>query len=529
MPTPLLVLSPQKSLGDLINQALPNFSVHTTTDFSEAIRYVRQNPICVVLLDSELGDIDLAPQELGHGLRQVSKEISLILVLRPGESVTLKGLPLRGTLHKPIALPKLKSLLETLALSSTEPANLDWLKDVNRAARHLTRLTVESSAQAALITHKNELWAYSGHLSREAAQELAQSMQKYWDADSRNDLLKFIRLEATESQHMLYARHLTSAMALALVFDAETPLSAIRAQAGQLVRSLAEVPPEATSRMSLNESAASEEEEEELLPIQQLLGEVPPPIPQKQAAAARSVSFPWEQAPAPAPNRRAVDEPATEPPPAPKAMVIPQEFSRESSPPIRRQENFIVPALEATRAQRKTPAPELEETRAQKPKGDPQSIIETRPQSVTEVAQRLVLESSSAGMYNLNYACLLVPRFQHHHLIGDLAAQLETWVPKICIAFGWRLEHLTIRPDYLQWVVNVPPATAPGQIIRLLRQHTSEKIFEEFPRIKKENLSDDFWAPGYNIIGGGKLHDQQIIRDFIRSARERQGLQGKEK
>ncbi|GAB4492153.1 MAG: hypothetical protein OHK0031_15180 [Anaerolineales bacterium] len=527
MPTPLLVLSPQKSLGELISQALPAFSVQSTADFSEAIRYVRQNPACVVLLDSELGDFDLAPQELGHGLRQVSKDIALVLILRPGESVTLKGLPLRGTLHKPISLPKLKRLLEALASSSTEPASLDWLKDVNRAARHLTRLTVESSAQAALITHKNELWAYSGHLSREAAQELAQSMQKYWDADSRNDLLKFIRLEATESQHMLYARHLTSSMALALVFDAETPLSAIRAQAGQLVRSLAEVPPEATSQMELNESAALEEEE--LLPIQQLLGEVPPPIPQRQDSAARSVSFPWEQAPAPAAGRRAVDEPATEPPPTPKVTVIPQEFSRESSPPIRRQENFIVPALEETRAQRKKATEDVEATRVQKPKGDPQSIIETRPQSVTEVAQRIVLEPSSAGMYNLNYACLLVPRFQNHHLVGDLAARLESWVPQLCVAFGWRLEHLAIRPEYLQWVVNVPPATAPGQIIRLLRKHTSERIFEEFPRIRQENPSDDFWAPGYNIIGGGKLHDQQIIRDFIRSARQRQGLRGEEK
>lgn len=525
MSTPLLVLSPQKTLGELISQALPNFSAYSTTDFSEAIRYVRKNPACLVLLDAELGDLDLSPQEMGQGLRQVSQEIALILVLRPGESMPLAGLPLRGTLHKPISLPKLKNLLENLAAGSAETTGLDWLKDVNRAARHLTRLTVESSAQAALITHKNELWAYSGHLSREAAQELAQSMQKYWDADSRNDLLKFIRLESTESQHMLYARHLTNLMALALVFDAEMPLSAIRAQAGQLVRSLAEVPPEATSQMELNENAA---EEEELLPIQQLLGEVPPPIPLKQAPAARSVSFPWEQAQTAA-NRRAVDEPATEPPPAPKAMPIPQEFSRESSPPIRRQANFVVPALEETRAQHKAATEDLEATRVQKTKSDPQSIIETRPQSVTEVARRIVLESSSAGMYNLNYTCLLIPRFEKHLLVGDLAAQLEAWLPQICLAFGWRLEHLSIRPEYLEWLVNVPPATAPAYIVRTVRQHTSQRIFDEFPRIKKENPADDFWAPGYQIIGGGELHQQQNVRDFIRATRQRQGFLGSEK
>ena len=71
-------------------------------------------------------------------------------------------------------------------------------------------------------------------------------------------------------------------------------------------------------------------------------------------------------------------------------------------------------------------------------------------------------------------------------MTGDLLDQLGEWVPQICIAFGWRLEYISVRPEYLQWIVNVPPATSPGYLMRILRQHTSEKIFAEFPRFKKE-------------------------------------------
>jgi REP element-mobilizing transposase RayT len=116
-----------------------------------------------------------------------------------------------------------------------------------------------------------------------------------------------------------------------------------------------------------------------------------------------------------------------------------------------------------------------------------------------------------------------VPRFTLHYLTGDLADHMPEWLASICIAFGWRLEHLSVRPEYLQWVVNVQPNTSPGQLMRLMRQQTSEKIFTEFPRLKKENPSGDFWAPGYLIMGGNQPHPPQLVKDYIREIRERQG------
>jgi REP element-mobilizing transposase RayT len=116
-----------------------------------------------------------------------------------------------------------------------------------------------------------------------------------------------------------------------------------------------------------------------------------------------------------------------------------------------------------------------------------------------------------------------VPRFSSHYITGDMADQVGEWLPNICIAFGWRLEYLSVRPEYLQWVVNVQPNTSPGYLMRIMRQQISEKIFTEFPRMKKENPSGDFWAPGYLIMGGTQPHPQQLVRDYIRQTRQRQG------
>jgi REP element-mobilizing transposase RayT len=204
------------------------------------------------------------------------------------------------------------------------------------------------------------------------------------------------------------------------------------------------------------------------------------------------------------------------------------QYSRESSPAIRVNDllvsnpdetvEHVVQDFDATMPSKSRPRPE---TPVRRPM--PGELDETRPHSITEVAGRLMLEPIAPGLYNLTYACLLVPRFSSHYLTGDISDRISEWLPQICIAFAWRLEYLAVRPEYVQWVVNVPPATSPGYLMRIMRQQTSEKIFTEFPRLKKENPSGDFWAPGYLIMGGTQPHPPQLVKDYIKQTRTRQG------
>lgn len=147
-----------------------------------------------------------------------------------------------------------------------------------------------------------------------------------------------------------------------------------------------------------------------------------------------------------------------------------------------------------------------------------------RSSPISETGRRVVFEPVTQALYNLNYACLLIPRFPQHNLIGDLSVRLSEWMPHLCIAFAWRMEYLSVRPEYMQWIVNVPPTTAPGYLMRIIRQHMSEKIFADFPRIKGENPSGDFWAPGYVLMGGTHPHPAQLVKDFIQQTRQRQGI-----
>jgi len=529
----LLIVSADTKFSQVLLHGLEQegYRVQITKGKGESVVRADEENSSLAFLDMDLGY--RAVQEIGQALRMLNPEIKLIVFSGEATPPTLDELRPWMFSPKPYFLPDVLNMLNNNSNPASKFSNpqtppgvqtsnsaLPWLGDVTKAAQHLTRLTLESSAQAALITRGDNLWAYAGQLSQGAAKELAVAVTRHWDGQKGSDLLRFVRLEATKAEHMLYATRLADDVVLALVFDAETPFSTIRSQAGQLVTRLSTQSPEVVEQpviqkpLQASYDTPTEYLEEEgnadldIPSIAEILSDIPSPRPE--------------------PGMRPLENDEDFVQPASPSRS--RQYSLESSPAMRidnlsvsNQENdqtveHVVEDLDATMPSKSRPRPE---TPIRRPM--PGELDETRPHSITEVAGRVMLEPISPGLYNLTYACLLVPRFSSHYLTGDTADRVSEWLPQICIAFGWRLEYLAVRPEYVQWVLNVPPATSPGYLMRIMRQQTSEKIFTEFPRLKKENPSGDFWAPGYLIMGGTQPHPPQLVKDYIKQTRTRQG------
>ena len=61
-------------------------------------------------------------------------------------------------------------------------------------------------------------------------------------------------------------------------------------------------------------------------------------------------------------------------------------------------------------------------------------------------------------------------------------------------------------------------------MIRKIRELTSAQLFEEFPRLAKENPSGDFWAPGFIVVHGRRPLASKLVDEFIQQTRARQGV-----
>ena len=134
------------------------------------------------------------------------------------------------------------------------------------------------------------------------------------------------------------------------------------------------------------------------------------------------------------------------------------------------------------------------------------------------------LESAQQIPYEQSFSCLLIPRFPDHYLAGDITEDLPNWVRQICISYSWRLDDIMIRPGHLQWVMTVPLTVNPAQFMRIIRQLSSQKIFEYYPRYSRKNLSGQFWAPGFLVVAGKQFQSMEMISSFIHQTRMQQGI-----
>jgi REP element-mobilizing transposase RayT len=169
-----------------------------------------------------------------------------------------------------------------------------------------------------------------------------------------------------------------------------------------------------------------------------------------------------------------------------------------------------------------SPDPETGDSRPFYP--PPETMAETRPTRAVPDGAGPRLEPESASFASITFACVMIPRMPRQHLVSELAKLLEAWMFELCVSFDWRLEQLSIRPDYMQWMVRVHSATAPRFLMQITSRITSQRVFEHFKHFRDENPSGEFWAPGWLVITGEKLPPPSMVQEFIRKTRERQGV-----
>ncbi len=512
MPQNILVASPHPAFGELLRLSLEetgSYSVRLVLSGKEVLSVISHMSFDLALLDASLRDEPFAPM-----VRVLLEQLPDIkLAIFPPENdphhPLMMGLRPHAYLEKPFYLPDLISLVEGLlhpvdqqiVEALAKPVNrtinggrvtaplpdldegsarrtaesVPWLQDVDLAAQHLTRLLLETNAQAAIILREGAIWAYAGQLLQPEAQEIAVTVQRYWDKHKKTDLARYIRLDTGE--YLTYATPLVENLLLATAFEISVPLTRVRAQAGRLARELAtplppvEVPPlvEALPEEELVGPALTEEERGAILA---LLADMPPPDPDG--------------------NSDPLDEwqPETNLP----------AWAREPVPVITVQPD---------------------------PPADP-DVEKTQPTAVNGAIHLPVkvaeFDPASPAVSLITYTGLLIPRFEEHFLTGELGILLGQWVPELCVAFGWRLDGISVRPEHFMWTVRVLPAVSPGNMVRILRQQISMRIFNAMPLLKSQNPSGDFWAPGYLIVSGSQAPPPDLLRDYIEQTRRRQGI-----
>jgi len=194
MPADILVITTSSQLGESIRQVMEEtdiYRIHVVTNKSSALMRADEIGAPLAMLDYSLNEEWV--KEIGSALRTIHPSINLIILCDDNATPpSFDKLRPWILVRKPFRMSNFMTAISepqpSPSMRNEDSAPLSWLSDPNKAAQHLTRLTLESSAQAALITRQNSLWAYAGSLSQSAAKEVAQTVTRNWDGQKGSDL-----------------------------------------------------------------------------------------------------------------------------------------------------------------------------------------------------------------------------------------------------------------------------------------------------------------------------------------------------
>lgn len=119
--------------------------------------------------------------------------------------------------------------------------------------------------------------------------------------------------------------------------------------------------------------------------------------------------------------------------------------------------------------------------------------------------------TGSHTVYNIEYHFVWVTKYRYKVLTGDVAVRVRELVRQTCEAFEIRILKGLVSLDHVHILVSAPPTLAPSEIMRRIKGRSAEKLFEEFPVLRKRYWGQHFWARGYFCSTVGQVTEEMIM------------------
>jgi REP element-mobilizing transposase RayT len=124
------------------------------------------------------------------------------------------------------------------------------------------------------------------------------------------------------------------------------------------------------------------------------------------------------------------------------------------------------------------------------------------------------------------YTTFVTPLLRRHALTRELAQILAKSMNTVCKNNHWKLLNMTARPSGMLWTARIPPNVTTGQMVKIIREETSEMLYEVHPRLKYEALSENFWAANYLVVSGNEAPDDKSIKEFLQRIHQTKSSNG---
>ena len=126
----------------------------------------------------------------------------------------------------------------------------------------------------------------------------------------------------------------------------------------------------------------------------------------------------------------------------------------------------------------------------------------------------MALKRTSHAVYDTKYHLVWAPKYRKW-MKDEMRRRVRELFEAIARDFGFEIEAMEIALDHVHLFVSFAPRYAIAKVVGILKSILSSALFKEYPELRKELWSGEFWEDGYFVRTVGDTVTEEMIKRYI--------------
>jgi putative transposase len=124
--------------------------------------------------------------------------------------------------------------------------------------------------------------------------------------------------------------------------------------------------------------------------------------------------------------------------------------------------------------------------------------------------------SSNTSVYWAKYDLIWCPKYRRGVLAGAVEERLREILGQVAEEVGAEILEVEVMPDHVHLLVEIPPAVALSEFMRLAKGRWSRLLRAEFPALRRWPC---LWSPSWfcSTVGGAPL---EVVRGYVENHKQ---------
>ena len=128
------------------------------------------------------------------------------------------------------------------------------------------------------------------------------------------------------------------------------------------------------------------------------------------------------------------------------------------------------------------------------------------------------LERTSHSVYKIRYHMVTAVKYRKVLLNVEVEECIRETMHGISERYEIPIDEIGFDQNHIHIFCGGKPTMSPTQILGTIKSLTARKVFERFPRLKKDELwGGEFWSDGKYIGTVGEAANEEVIKRYIRN------------